>query len=80
MAWMSEIGFVADAVSHPAAECRCCADMWGLAEVPGDGGMAHFAAHGADQKYLARLRRDGARRRDGAGDGLRLVEGRSVSR
>lgn len=62
MAWVSEIGSVADAVPHGAAERRCCADLWGLAEVPGDGGMTHIAAHGADEKYLAHLRRDGARR------------------
>ncbi|MGT2513599.1 hypothetical protein ACVOMT_04480 [Sphingomonas panni] len=80
MAWVSEIGFVADAVPHRAAERRCCADLRGLAELPGDGGMAHIAAHCADEEYLARLRRDGARRRAGAGYRLRVVEERSLHR
>ncbi len=56
MARVSEIRFVGYGVSDLEVERRFYADVWGLIEVAQQDGTAYFAAAGAPEKYVVRLR------------------------
>lgn len=56
MSRVSDIRFVAYAVTDLAAEKKFYEEVWGLVPVPSNDGMAYFAAVGSDEKYVVRLR------------------------
>ncbi|SFK40106.1 VOC family protein [Caulobacter sp. UNC279MFTsu5.1] len=64
MARVSEIRYVGYAVPDLEAERRFYADVWGLTEVASEDGLAYFAAAGAPEKYVVRLRQAAEKRVD----------------
>lgn len=56
MARVSEIRHVGYAVKDLAAEAAFYSDVWGLKDAGEKDGMLHFAAEGADELYVVRLR------------------------
>ena len=64
MARVTEIRYVGYGVPELDAERAFYRDKWGLREVAADDSMAYFAAHGADELYVVRLRQSEQKRID----------------
>ena len=64
MSAVTDIRYVGYAVKDLEAERQFYRDVWKLAEVPSDDGMAYFAAAGATEHHVVRLRRNDDNRVD----------------
>ena len=64
MSRVNEIRYVGYGVADLAAERAFYRDDWKLVEVGEQDGLVHFAADGADEHYVVRLREDAANRID----------------
>lgn len=61
---VTELQYVALAVPDLAAERTFFGDVWGLSEVGAEGDLVYFAAVGASNPYVIRLRQDPQRKTD----------------